>query len=59
MPRFEEFSNKYQSRGLVVIGASLDDGGWKTVQPVLAKPKITYSVVLGDSERRLWQEGGV
>jgi peroxiredoxin len=50
MPRFEEFSNKYQSRGLVVIGVSLDDGGWKTVQPALAKLKITYSVVLGDSK---------
>ena len=50
MPWFEEFSNKYQSRGLVVIGVSLDDGGWKTVQPALAKLKITYSVVLGDSK---------
>lgn len=31
MPWFEEFSNEYRDRGLVVIGISLDDGGWKTV----------------------------
>src|SRR5260370_10667637 len=50
MPWFEEFSKKYQSKGLVVIGISLDDGGWKTVQPALAKLNITYPVVLGDSK---------
>jgi cytochrome c biogenesis protein CcmG/thiol:disulfide interchange protein DsbE len=50
MPWFEEFSKKYQSKGLVVIGISLDDGGWKTVQPALAKLNITYLVVLGDSK---------
>src|SRR5258708_24691396 len=46
MPWFEEFSKKYQDQGLAVIGISLDDGGWKTVQPVLGKLKITYPIVL-------------
>jgi peroxiredoxin len=50
MPWFQEFSNKYGDRGLVVIGVSLDDGGWKTVQPVLAKLKVSYPIVLGDSK---------
>jgi peroxiredoxin len=50
MPWFEEFSKKYQSKGLEVIGISLDDGGWKKVQPALAKLNITYPVVLGDSK---------
>lgn len=49
MPWFEEFSKKYRARGLVVLGISLDEGGWKTVQPVLGKLKITYPIVLGDS----------
>jgi cytochrome c biogenesis protein CcmG/thiol:disulfide interchange protein DsbE len=50
MPWFEEFSKKYQTRGLAVLGVSLDDGGWKQVQPALAKLKITYPIVLGDSK---------
>jgi cytochrome c biogenesis protein CcmG/thiol:disulfide interchange protein DsbE len=49
MPWLEEFSKKYHDRGLVVIGISLDDGGWKTVRPVLAKLKISYPILLGDS----------
>ena len=50
MPWFEEFSKKYQDRGFAVIGISLDDGGWKTVQPVIGKLKITYPIALGDSK---------
>jgi peroxiredoxin len=50
MPWFEEFSKKYHDRGFAVIGISLDDGGWKIVQPVIGKLKITYPIVLGDSK---------
>jgi cytochrome c biogenesis protein CcmG/thiol:disulfide interchange protein DsbE len=50
MPWFEEFSKKYHDRGFAVIGISLDDGGWKIVQPVIWKLKITYPIVLGDSK---------
>ena len=50
MPWFEEFSKKYQVRGLAVLGVSLDDGGWKQIQPALAKLKVTYPIVLGDSK---------
>jgi peroxiredoxin len=50
MPWFEEFSKKYRDRGLAVIGISLDEGGWEIVQPVLAKLKVSYPIVLGDSK---------
>jgi cytochrome c biogenesis protein CcmG/thiol:disulfide interchange protein DsbE len=50
MTWFEEFSNTYANRGLVVLGVSLDDGGWKTVQPVLSKLKVSYPIVLGDGK---------
>ena len=48
MPWFEEFSKIYNGKGLVVLGVSLDDGGWKTVQPIVAKLKVSYPIVLGD-----------
>lgn len=48
MPWFEEFSNRYRDRGLVVVGLSMDDEGWKTVRPVLGKLKVTYPIGLGN-----------
>jgi len=50
MPWFEEFSTKYQDKGLAVLGVSLDDGGWKAIQPVVGKLQITYPIVLGDDK---------
>ena len=48
MPWFEEFSARYRDRGLVVIGISMDEEGWKVVRPTLDKLKITYPVALGN-----------
>jgi peroxiredoxin len=48
MPWFEEFSKTYADRGLVLLGVSLDDGGWKAVQPVVAKLGVFYPIALGD-----------
>ncbi len=50
MPWFEEFSTKYQDKGLAVLGVSLNDGGWKAIQPVVGKLQITYAIVLGDDK---------
>lgn len=46
MPWFEEFSREYKDRGLVVLGVSMDDEGWKAAKPALDKLKITYPVGL-------------
>lgn len=50
MPWFMEFQKKYKKSGLTVVGASLDDDGWKSVKPFLHEHKINYRIVLGTSE---------
>jgi cytochrome c biogenesis protein CcmG/thiol:disulfide interchange protein DsbE len=50
IPWFMEFQNKYDKAGLTVIGASLDDNGWKSVKPYLRQHKINYRIVIGTME---------
>jgi peroxiredoxin len=47
IPWYTEFVNKYEG-GLVVIGVSLDDDGWKSVRPFIKKYKVDYPIVMGD-----------
>lgn len=47
MPWFEEFSNRYRDRGLIVVGLSMDEDGWTAVRPALGRLKITYPISLG------------
>src|SRR6266700_259737 len=42
IPWYIEFQQKYEQRGLVVIGVSMDDDGWKSVRPFIAEHKVTY-----------------
>src|SRR5258708_23375953 len=51
IPWFMELAAKYKDRGLVVLGVSLDDDGWKPVRPYLAEKKINYPVVGGSGAR--------
>ncbi len=48
IPWFAEFSKEYEGKGLVVIGVSLDDEGWKILRPFLAGNPIPYTILLGD-----------
>jgi cytochrome c biogenesis protein CcmG/thiol:disulfide interchange protein DsbE len=50
IPWFMEFQARYQRRGLVVIGVSMDDDGWKSVKPFVREKKINYRIVLGNEE---------
>ena len=50
IPWFTEFQDKYNKTGLTVVGASLDDDGWKSVTPYLREHKINYRIVLGTFE---------
>jgi peroxiredoxin len=50
IPWYMEFQNKYRDRGLIVIGVSMDEDGWKSVQPFLAEHKLNYPVVLGSQD---------
>ena len=47
IPWYTEFVNKYQG-GLVAIGVSLDDDGWKSVRPFIRKYKVNYPIVIAD-----------
>ena len=48
IPWYVEFDKKYRSRGLAVIGVSMDDEGMKVVKPFLAQKNIGYAVVIGN-----------
>ena len=48
IPWFEEFQGTYGSQGLVVIGISMDEDGWKAVRPYMEATKINYRVAIGD-----------
>ena len=50
IPWFMEFQKTYKRAGLTVVGASLDDDGWKSIRPYLREHKINYRIVIGSLE---------
>jgi peroxiredoxin len=50
IPWYIEFNRKYKKSGLVVIGVSMDDEGWKVVKPFLKQKKMNYPVVVGNDD---------
>jgi peroxiredoxin len=46
IPWFIEFQNKYKQPGLSVIGASMDDDGWKSVTPYVKEKNVNYCIVI-------------
>jgi thiol-disulfide isomerase/thioredoxin len=48
VPWFEEFQRTYANQGLVIIGISMDEDGWKVVRPYMEATKINYRVAIGD-----------
>ncbi len=50
IPWYVEFDKKYKGQGLAVVGVSMDDGGWKVVQPFLQQKGINYPVVIGNDD---------
>ena len=58
IPAFLEVYEKYKSKGLEIVGISLDQGGWSDVTPFVKKFNIVYPVVIGD-EKLTKQYGGV
>ena len=49
-PWFVEFQRKYKDAGLVVIGISFDEDGWKSVTPFIARLGVNYPVIIGDRQ---------
>jgi thiol-disulfide isomerase/thioredoxin len=52
IPWFNEFNRKYSNRGLRVIGISVDDGGWKTVEPFLKDHRVEFRVAVAEEDLR-------
>jgi peroxiredoxin len=50
MPWFTQFQQTERQRGLVVVGVSLDEGGWPRVKSYVEHQPITYRVVAGDRD---------
>jgi peroxiredoxin len=50
IPWFTEFERKYKTRGFEVLGVSMDDDGWKAIQPFATAKAINYRIVLGDDK---------
>jgi cytochrome c biogenesis protein CcmG/thiol:disulfide interchange protein DsbE len=48
IPWFVEFQKEYASPGLVVVGISMDDDGWKSVKPWIEEKKVNYPIVIGN-----------
>jgi thiol-disulfide isomerase/thioredoxin len=48
IPWFVEFSQTFRGRGVVVLGVSMDEDGWKSVSPFLREHRVNYPVVLGN-----------
>src|SRR5665213_2077857 len=48
IPWFSEFQRKYKDRGFEVLGVSMDDDGWKSINPFVVEKKINYRIVLGN-----------
>jgi cytochrome c biogenesis protein CcmG/thiol:disulfide interchange protein DsbE len=47
IPWFVEFQQSFRERGLVVLGVSMDEDGWKSVSPYLLQHRVNYPVMLG------------
>ncbi|HEX4133412.1 MAG TPA: redoxin domain-containing protein [Bryobacteraceae bacterium] len=50
IPWFIDFEKKFQSRGFTVLGVSMDEDGWKVINPYAAEHKINYPIVLANEE---------
>lgn len=49
IPWFSEFKRTYSTKGFVVVGVSMDEGGWRVLKPFLAETHVPYPILLGDS----------
>ncbi len=58
IPWFIDFEHQFKSRGLEIVGVSMDEEGWAAVKPYVAEHNVNYRVLLGnDSVSQLY--GGV
>jgi peroxiredoxin/YHS domain-containing protein len=54
MPELQALHDRYASRGLTVIGVSIDEGGPAKVQRYVRSKKFTYPIVMDDAKSPAW-----
>ena len=50
IPGIEKLHKSYGGKGLVVLGISLDQGGWDSVKDFVTESGITYTVLKGTDD---------
>ena len=50
IPEIEKLHKLYSGKGLVVLGISLDQGGWDSVKEFVTESGITYKVLKGTED---------
>jgi cytochrome c biogenesis protein CcmG/thiol:disulfide interchange protein DsbE len=50
IPWFIDFQKQWQSRGFTVLGVSMDEDGWKAINPYVAEKHINYPILLANEE---------
>jgi peroxiredoxin len=50
IPWFIEFQKSNEANGFTVLGVSMDEEGWKVINPYVAEQRINYPVVLGNED---------
>lgn len=50
IPWFVEFQKEYEARGFTVLGVSMDEDGWKVINPFAVSEHMNYPIVLGDEK---------
>jgi len=50
IPWFIEFEHSYRDRNFAVVGVSMDEDGWKVVNPYIEAVKVNYPVVIGNDD---------
>ena len=50
IPDFKEVYEQYKSKGVEILGVSLDQGGWKDITPFVVRYAINYPILLGDAK---------
>jgi len=50
IPWFTQMEQQKKDKGFAVLGVSMDDDGWKAVNPFVKEMKINYRVLLGNDE---------
>lgn len=48
IPGFIDLQDEFRGRGVVFVGAAMDEGGFDVVRPYVEKHGINYTQVLGD-----------